>query len=203
MRPGPFDALVLAGGAARRLGGADKPGLRVGGRTLLEAVLDACSGAAQVVVVGPHRDLPAGVAQVREDPPGGGPVPALLAGLPLLRAPWVALLAADLPFLDVPTLDRLRGAAAGGTGALLVDGSGREQWLCGVWPVAALRAARFDTPRLRDVLGDLGPVRVATAAGARAPWQDCDTAEDLARARRAAEGDAGHTPASRDGDGRR
>ncbi|NEB73803.1 molybdenum cofactor guanylyltransferase, partial [Streptomyces sp. SID14478] len=25
-----YDALVLAGGAARRLGGADKPGVRVG-----------------------------------------------------------------------------------------------------------------------------------------------------------------------------
>ncbi|MYU62350.1 molybdenum cofactor guanylyltransferase, partial [Streptomyces sp. SID69] len=27
--PGPYDAVVLAGGAARRLGGADKPGVRV------------------------------------------------------------------------------------------------------------------------------------------------------------------------------
>jgi ATP-binding cassette subfamily F protein uup len=33
-----FDAIVLAGGAARRLGGADKPGLIVGGRTLLDRV---------------------------------------------------------------------------------------------------------------------------------------------------------------------
>ncbi|MYQ48709.1 NTP transferase domain-containing protein, partial [Streptomyces sp. SID4985] len=35
----PYDAVVLAGGAARRLGGADKPGVRVGGRPLLDRVL--------------------------------------------------------------------------------------------------------------------------------------------------------------------
>ncbi|MCF3965483.1 NTP transferase domain-containing protein, partial [Streptomyces fuscigenes] len=47
----PFDAVVLAGGAARRLGGADKPGVRVGGRTLLDRVLAACAGAGRTVVV--------------------------------------------------------------------------------------------------------------------------------------------------------
>ncbi|MGW4109093.1 NTP transferase domain-containing protein, partial [Streptomyces sp. NPDC004976] len=36
-----YDAVVLAGGAARRLGGADKPGVRVGGRALLDRVLAA------------------------------------------------------------------------------------------------------------------------------------------------------------------
>ena len=44
--PGPaYDAVVLAGGAARRLGGADKPGVRVGGRALLDRVLTACADA--------------------------------------------------------------------------------------------------------------------------------------------------------------
>ncbi|MZF89845.1 NTP transferase domain-containing protein, partial [Streptomyces sp. SID5643] len=36
--PARYDAVVLAGGAARRLGGADKPGVRVGGRPLLDRV---------------------------------------------------------------------------------------------------------------------------------------------------------------------
>ncbi|GAA3162009.1 NTP transferase domain-containing protein [Nonomuraea roseoviolacea] len=93
-----YDAVVLAGGEARRLGGADKPGLVVGGRTLLERVAGAVSGAGRVVVVGPVRDVP-GVVFTREDPPGGGPVPALRAGLREVTAPRVVLLAADLPFL--------------------------------------------------------------------------------------------------------
>ncbi|WP_190199207.1 NTP transferase domain-containing protein, partial [Streptomyces djakartensis] len=40
-----YDAIVLAGGAARRLGGADKPGVRVGGRALLDGVRAACARA--------------------------------------------------------------------------------------------------------------------------------------------------------------
>ncbi|MGO4426310.1 NTP transferase domain-containing protein, partial [Streptomyces sp. MCAF7] len=50
-----YDAVILAGGAARRLGGADKPALRVGARPLLDRVLDACRGAERTVVVGPRR----------------------------------------------------------------------------------------------------------------------------------------------------
>ncbi|MFE1500369.1 NTP transferase domain-containing protein, partial [Streptomyces albidoflavus] len=40
-----YDAVVLAGGAARRLGGSDKPAVRVGGRPLLDRVLGACPDA--------------------------------------------------------------------------------------------------------------------------------------------------------------
>src|SRR3984957_3557549 len=52
-----FDAVVLAGGRSTRLGGADKPGLVVGPRTLLGSVVWAVTegGAARVVVVGPQR----------------------------------------------------------------------------------------------------------------------------------------------------
>lgn len=178
----PFSAVVLAGGSGRRLGGVDKPALHVGARTLLDAVLLACAGAEPVAVVGPPRALPAAVRQVREEPPGGGPVPALRAALPLVTAPYVAVLAADLPLLDPGTVDRLRGAAQGRDGALLLDDEGREQWLCGVWRSDALRRAldALTTPRLRDALRGLDAVRLATAGQ---PWFDCDTEADLAVAR--------------------
>src|SRR5690606_32944159 len=84
-----LDAVILAGGAARRMGGADKPGLRVGDRTLLERAADAVRAhapEARVVVVGPERDSPRAL-YTREDPPGGGPVPALGAGLRHVRSP--------------------------------------------------------------------------------------------------------------------
>ena len=38
-----YDAVVLAGGGARRLHGADKPGLLVGGRPLVAWVGEAAS----------------------------------------------------------------------------------------------------------------------------------------------------------------
>ncbi|WP_026405995.1 molybdenum cofactor guanylyltransferase [Actinomadura rifamycini] len=183
---GAWDAVILAGGRARRFGGADKPAARVGGRALLEHVAAAASGAARVVVVGPPRDLAAAAVRVREDPPGGGPVPALRAGLPEVSALRVALLAADLPFLRPAHLARLLDAVAGpARGAVLVDAGGRDQWLAGCWRTAPLRTAldRYAGASLRGLLAPLEPVRVALPAGDRPPWYDCDTPDDLARAR--------------------
>jgi molybdopterin-guanine dinucleotide biosynthesis protein A len=86
-----YAVIVLAGGAAQRLGGRDKPALPVGGRPMLDRVLAAASGATRRIVVGPARaGVPADVIQVREEPPGGGPVAALAAGLvALARGEWI------------------------------------------------------------------------------------------------------------------
>src|SRR5262249_11697844 len=69
------DAVVLAGGRAARLGGADKPALVMGDRSLLASVVSAAvaAGARLVIVVGPPRPglvLAAGQLRVvREEPP--------------------------------------------------------------------------------------------------------------------------------------
>jgi molybdopterin-guanine dinucleotide biosynthesis protein A len=194
-----FDAVVLAGGRGTRLGGADKPGLVVGQRTLLGSVVWAVTeaGASRVVVVGPQRPASGspgarGAEQVRytrEDPPGGGPVPALRRGLAEVSAPDVVLLAADLPFLRPVHVTRLLAALAGpaARGAALLDASGQPQWLASGWPAAVLRAALEGYPgrSLRGVLGPLDPVLLPdeTAAGEPPPWLDCDTADDLRVAR--------------------
>ncbi|MFI6532414.1 NTP transferase domain-containing protein [Nonomuraea sp. NPDC050547] len=177
-----YDAVILAGGAARRLGGADKPGLSVGGRSLLEIVAAAVPDAGRVIVVGPKRSAPRAL-YVLEEPRGGGPVPALRAGLNEVLAPWVALLAGDMPLLRPAHVAALRGVASGGpaAGAVLVDDGGREQWLAGVWRAGLLREALggYDGRSLRGLLGPLEPVRVALPGR---PWFDCDTMDDLEEA---------------------
>lgn len=206
-----FDAIILAGGRGTRLGGADKPGLVVGAESMAAAVARAAvaAGARRVVLVGPVRpDLaaivpPEGLLLAREEPPGAGPVPALRAGLREARAPWVAVLAADLPFLrashlrailDAATVDSGRGRPEStgvrsepGQGALLADDTGRAQWLTGCWATAGLRAALggYDGTSLRGLLGPLDPalVRWRPAAGEPPPWLDCDTPDALAAAR--------------------
>ncbi|GHC87304.1 molybdenum cofactor guanylyltransferase [Nocardiopsis terrae] len=180
-----LDAVVLAGGAAARMGGADKPGLAVAGRTLLERVVDAVRDhhpGAHVTVVGPERDRPR-ARYVREDPPGGGPVPALRAGLPHVGAPWFALLAADLPYLAPEHLAALGAAAPGHDGAVLVDAAGRAQWLTGVWRTEALRTAlaNYGGRSLYGLLEPLDPARVPLAGD---PGDfDVDTPEALERVR--------------------
>lgn len=180
-----FDVVVLAGGSARRLGGVDKPSLEVGGRSLLDRVLDAVTGASRVVVVGPMRTTDRPVTWCREEPPGGGPVAALAAGLVHVQADRVAVLAGDLPFLTASVVERLRAESAGRDGALVVDDGGRDQLLLGVWDTAALRATlpeQVAGARLGETLGRLEPVRVRVDARP-APWFDCDTEADLATAR--------------------
>lgn len=115
--PTDYDTIVLAGGAARRLGGADKPALSVGARPLLDRVLAACPDAAITVVVGPHRPTARAVVRALEDPPGGGPLAALDAGLRHTTAPTVLVLSADLPFLTAATVQGLLAAATGTPGA--------------------------------------------------------------------------------------
>lgn len=190
MSHGSFGLIILAGGRAARLGGQDKPGLVVGDRTLLASVVRAGAGARQVIVVGPERPGLDGVSFVREEPPGAGPVPALKRGLAEASQPWVAVLAADLPFLRAGHLDTLLSAAGAQgvqSGAVLVDAAGRPQWLAGCWRTEALRraAARYRQDSLRGLLGPLGPALVALtqAPGEPPPWLDCDTPQDLRQAR--------------------
>jgi hypothetical protein len=70
---------------------------------------------------------------------------------------------------------------------VLLDASGRPQWLAGCWRAAVLRAAlgAYAGSSLRGVLGPLEPMLLPdeTAAGEPPPWLDCDTAEDLRAAR--------------------
>jgi molybdopterin-guanine dinucleotide biosynthesis protein A len=192
-----FDAVVLAGGRGTRLGGMDKPGLVVGGQTLLGAVVSAVTsaGADRIVVVGPQRtgDLSAGaggqVRYVREDPPGRGPVAALACGLEQVSAPLVVLLAADLPFLRPAHVTRLLTAlvAQEDTGVVLLDDSVRPQWLVSGWPAARLRGAldRYPGSSLGGLLGPLDPVLLPdeTPPGEPPGWLDCDTAGELRQAR--------------------
>ncbi|MGP3913504.1 NTP transferase domain-containing protein [Nonomuraea sp. 10N515B] len=176
-----YDAVILAGGQARRLGGRDKPALTVGARSLVENVVAAASGARRTIVVGPERPLP-GVLFAREDPPGSGPIPALTAGLAHVTAPWVALLAGDLPFLTVAHVRALLDAAGPGAGAVMVDDGGREQWLAGAWPATELKQAlaSYGGRSLKGLLAPLAGTRLALPGR---PWFDCDTMDDLEEAR--------------------
>nr|WP_051830390.1 molybdenum cofactor guanylyltransferase [Streptomyces pyridomyceticus] len=186
----PYDVIVPAGGAARRLGGADKPGLTVGETTLLDRVLAACTGARTTVVVGPARPTGhTGVRWTREQPPGGGPVAAVAAGLDLVTADTVLLLAADLPFLDRRTVERLAAALddAGPAvdAAVLVDAGGRDQPLAAAYRTAPLRAALAvlgdpASQPLRRLVGGLARLLVADTDNVA---YDCDTWEDLEQAR--------------------
>ncbi|WP_043840740.1 molybdenum cofactor guanylyltransferase [Amycolatopsis taiwanensis] len=175
--------IVLAGGAARRMSGVDKPMLEVGGMPLLRRAISALRGVSPVIVVGPRRAGLPPVTWTREEPPGGGPVAGLAAGLALVPPgkDLVVVLAADLPGLRPSTVDKLVAALGAADGAVLVDADGKRQWLIGAWRTARLRAALPSSPggvSMRKLLGGLSTVTVGEAPGESA---DVDTPADLER----------------------
>jgi molybdopterin-guanine dinucleotide biosynthesis protein A len=141
---GGFCGVVLAGGTAARMDGVDKASVELDGRTLLEHAVDAFLDADEVVVVA-RDSVPTTrpVTFVCEDPPRGGPVAGLLAGVDaLLRRPrLVGVLAVDMPHVTPATMRRLRVAAEGRDGAFLADRDGRRQ-LAGVLDAERLAAVR-------------------------------------------------------------
>jgi molybdopterin-guanine dinucleotide biosynthesis protein A len=187
-----YTAVVLAGGRAARLGGQAKPQLAVGGRPILAAVLDAADDADRRIVVGPTQPVPPDVLLVREQPPGGGPVAAVRAGLADVTTDVVVVLAGDLPFLTAEVVRGLRERLHG-DGVLVVDGSGRDQYLLGAWRTAALRTATATATGPSSLRRVLSPIafqrwRPEVRPGEPPPWLDCDTPADLARARAIADG---------------
>ncbi|WP_040811720.1 NTP transferase domain-containing protein [Nocardia concava] len=186
----PIDAIVLAGGKASRMGGVDKPAIVVGGQSMLDAALTAVAGCARTVVVGPHRpELPPEILQAQEIPAGAGPVAAIAAGLGALAgcefpAGLIVVLAADMPFLTAAAIDELLSHAreSGADAVFAADASGRPQYLVGVWRRAALTAALQGLDSLVNrPMKALVPVD--TAMVALPGVEDCDTPEDVRRAR--------------------
>ena len=179
-----FDALVLAGGFAARLGGADKPQLTIAGRSLLDHAVAAVRDAQRVIVVGPEQPVDGSVVFCREQPPGGGPVAAIAAGLRHTSSDAVVVLAADLPFV-APAIPLLLDALPSVGAALLVDDSGRANYLAAAWRRAsldeALTALGDPTNASARALTELTPRVLVPDEGG---WgRDCDTWEDLAQAR--------------------
>lgn len=188
--------MVLAGGTAVRLGGADKASVELDGRTLLEHALDALVDAEEVVVVMP-ASVPTSrpVTVTREDPPYGGPVAGLLAGTDALLRPadLLVVLAVDMPWVTAATVRRLREAAAGHDGAFLVDAKGTRQ-LAGVLdgPRLAAVAPSLEGRHGMSLRRLLEPLDLATVPGRGREARDVDTWEDLREGR--GEGTGGHEP---------
>ncbi len=173
-----FDAVMLAGGGGRRLGGVDKAAIIVGGRPLLERALDAVGDAQNIVVVGPRRHVSREVTWATEDPPGGGPVAAIAAGLEYVTARVVVVLGVDHPFVEAATVARLVHAIGGQDGAVIVDPEGSPA-LVGAYKKVVLRSRLAvlgaSGVSMKSLVTGLCLARVEDAQAAI----DIDTTEDL------------------------
>lgn len=190
----PILGIVLAGGLSRRMGGGDKPLLRLGGRTLLDRVCDRFApqcGAG--VILNANGDpgrfagfdgpiVPDGV------PDHPGPLAGILAALDHAAAhrPDVAHAASvtgDAPFLPADLVSRLSAAVAEAPIAVAASG-GRRHFTVALWPVALredLRAALVarGERRVGAYLARHGAVPVDWATEPVDPFLNVNTPADL------------------------
>lgn len=187
--------LILAGGLARRMGGGDKGMRQVGGRSVLERVIERLSPQVSHLVLNangdPARFDPLGLPVVADTlPDHPGPLAGVLAGLDWAAAnalDWVVSVPADAPFLPGDLVARLHAALGTAPMACAASG-GQTHHVIGLWPVA-IRI------RLREALqSGLRKVGAFTAGAALAEWPatpvdpffNVNTREDLETADRLA-----------------
>jgi molybdenum cofactor guanylyltransferase len=192
---------ILAGGLARRMGGADKARIRIGGATILERVLARLRPQCARLVLNANdagRFVDAGLLVVADSVPDfPGPLAGILAALDLAAAQtpeiaWVLSAPSDCPFLPRDLVARLhRARRDSGTMIACAASSGRRHPVVALWPVAL----RDD---LRKVLAREGTRSVGEWSArytlAVAEWQtvpvdpffNVNTPDDVAEAARLA-----------------
>ena len=191
-----ISAAILAGGLARRLGGADKASLVIGGARIIERQLAALGTVAddiRIVSNDPARYTALGVRVIPDQIVGAGPLGGLHAALADAVHHGVIVLACDLPFVTPALLDALVAEFGGGEEIdIVVPRSAR-----GLEPLCAVYAARCAEPARRrietgelEVRGLLNDVRVRELGPeVLAPFEDgslflnVNTPHDYARAR--------------------
>lgn len=202
--PAATTAIVLAGGAGRRLAGdpratGGKPAVVVGGRTLLEHVCAAAAVVAgRIMVVGGERP-PMAVECVPDSVPGAGPLAAVADGLRrVTTASTVVILSCDVPLVRPAVLQRLVRLSREREGVWVVPRvEGRLQPLVsaadparlGPWVERRLATGARDLLGLCRQLGDASPPGIleldADALADDDPQQlsffDVDTPEALDR----------------------
>lgn len=190
--------LVLAGGLATRMGGGDKALIEIGGRTILDRVLETLKPQCARILLNangdPRRFARFGLPVIADDIPDfAGPLAGILAGLEWTAqhapdAAWMVSVPGDCPFLPRDLVPRLHAARAAAGRPLACARSG--EWrhpVVGLWPVSL----RHDL-RKALVEEDLHKIEIWTTRHGIAvvewpdrpvdPFFNVNTPEDRARA---------------------
>lgn len=183
--------LILAGGAGRRMGGADKAMLIVGGRRLIEICCDRFAPQVSTLAVSangdPDRFRPFGLQVLPDDAGDQGPLAGIVAGLGWaegIGATALATVAVDTPSFPADLVRRLADAG-GRTGVAMAESDGGLHPTFGLWHRPAwpqvLATYSGGTRALRQVAGLVGLHRAqfADAAGA---FFNINSPADLAEA---------------------
>jgi molybdopterin-guanine dinucleotide biosynthesis protein A len=192
--------VILAGGRARRMGGGDKCLKLVGGRPILDHVIERLAPQVRTIVLNANGDparfaahkLPVAADVV---PGFAGPLAGVLTGMEwaVENAPdcgWIVTVAGDAPFVPRELVARLVAAVESENADIAcVASGGRDNPVTGLWPVRLApelrRAVVEEHIRKVDVwTARYRLARAAFPADPVDPFFNVNTPEDLAAAER-------------------
>jgi molybdopterin-guanine dinucleotide biosynthesis protein A len=186
--------VIQAGGRSTRMGGEPKALLELGGRRIIERVVDVVGGVFDdllVVTNTPERYAFLRLPMVADAFPDGGALGGIYTGLRAAGGDAVFTVACDMPFLH-PAIVRMVVERAGEGDVVIPRSGGHLETMHAVYGKACLPAmeARLRAGQLK-IVGFFPDVRVveldaAPMAQHRAPdvaFMNVNTPEELARAR--------------------
>jgi molybdenum cofactor guanylyltransferase len=191
----PLAAAILAGGRARRMGGADKAALEVGGRSILERQMEILSGLTQdIFVVGrAPAALPPGLRVVADRIEGAGTLGGIYTAIVESPCERTLVLGCDMPFVTRALLERL---AAEEADVVMPRTAGGYEPLCAIYTKACAEGIReriehgdlrASVPPAGVRLVELGPDVLAALDPRGAALTNVNTPDDHAHARRLAD----------------
>ena len=188
-------AAILAGGVARRMGGADKSALAVGGERILDRQLSALRALTDsILVVGgaQGRFEALGLRTVPDAVPAGGAMAGIYSAIIASPHAWTLVVACDMPFLSAPLLQELAGRRSALVDVVMPRTREGLQPLCALYSercAPALRA-RLERGLLRaseiveDVrVEELGPDAIAAYDPDGLMFVNVNTPHDYERAK--------------------
>ncbi len=145
--------VVLAGGLARRMGGGDKCLLPLGGKTILDHILERLGPQVAALAINangdPERFKAFGLPVLPDLVQGHqGPLAGVLTGLAWAReshpdATWLVTVPGDGPLIPNDLVSRLLAASGEAVADMACAASGgRSQPVIGLWPLRLLKELR-------------------------------------------------------------
>lgn len=171
---------IIAGGAARRLGGRVKAQIEVGGRPILTSLLELVRGADVIVVTQQPHAFP-GLRCVPDVVVGKGAPGGVVTALLSASTDWVLVVAGDMPRLRSPHVEALRAVSADEVQVVVATRGDSIEPLFALYrrSLGALWLPKLEAkPSLRELIGSVSHVRVALDPEA---LDSINTPEELAR----------------------
>jgi molybdopterin-guanine dinucleotide biosynthesis protein A len=144
----PYSAVILAGGAARRLGGGDKPLRTLGGKPILQWIIERIQPQVQFLAISangdPSRFSTYALPILPDQSPDLGPMSGILASLEWTKrttpnASHVLTLSGDTPFIPLDLVHRLSSAPdIGASDIITASSAGHPHPTIAFWPVSAI-----------------------------------------------------------------